>query len=77
MKNTCLVTDTDERIKIIEDYIQILVNSGHTYPYIKAVILQGLTKYQYLLERSQKESVDKTYMPLCREMITEGMRESC
>ena len=58
--------DLNERITVIEDYIQILVNSGHEYKFIKSVILQALTRYKYMLMRSDLDSNHVKYMPLYR-----------
>ena len=67
MKNTSMDIDLDTRIEIIEEFIQILVNGGHKYSYIKAIVLQALTKYMYMVERSLKNIEDRDYMPLYRE----------
>ena len=54
------------RIKIVEDFIQLLVNSGHKFTYIKSVILQGVTKFVYMLYRNNLNSSDKVHSPLHR-----------
>ena len=54
------------RIKIVEDLIQLLVNSGHKFTYIKSVILQGVTKFVYMLYRNNLTPSDKVYSPLHR-----------
>ena len=66
MLNTSLNVDMKERVQIIEDYIGILVNSGHKYPYIKAVILQGISRFLYMVKRSKLDKSDPKYMPLHR-----------
>ena len=58
--------DWDERLSIIEEYVQVLVNSGHRYKFIKSVILQGLTRYKFMLSRSKLNEGDIKYMPLYR-----------
>ena len=59
MKNTSMDIDLDTRIEIIEEFIQILMNGGHKYSYIKAIVLQALTKYMYMVERSLKNIEDR------------------
>ena len=59
--------DWDDRLKIVEDYVQILVNSGHRYRFIKSVILQGLTRYEYMVQRSKLDAEDLKFMPLYRD----------
>ena len=66
LKNTSLMFDNDEKVKVVEDYIAALVNSGHTYSYVKAVVQQSLTKYVYLVERSLKDPGDSKFLPLYR-----------
>ena len=58
--------DWDEILSIIEEYVQVLVNSGHRYKFIKSVILQGLTRYKFMLSRSKLNEGDIKYMPLYR-----------
>ena len=64
----------DERLKVIEDYIQLMVNSNHSFPFIKAIVLQALTKYECMVERSKLKETDKRFMPLHRSR-TFKMRE--
>ena len=66
MLNCSLELDWDKRLSIIEDFIQILVNSGHKYPFVKAIILQGITKYRSMVGRSLLCETDEKYMPLYR-----------
>ena len=48
MLNCSLDLDWDERLMVIEDYIQVLVNSGHRFSFIKSITLQALTKYKFM-----------------------------
>ena len=57
----------EERMNVIEDYVQLLVNSGHSFRFIKAVILQGLTRYKFMLKRASLPVGDPKFMPLYRE----------
>ena len=56
----------EERMMVLENYIQLLVNSGHSYAFIKAILLQGLTKYKCMVQRSQLEVNHKKFKPLYR-----------
>ena len=51
MLNCCTDLDWDTRLEIVSEYIQLLVNSGHRYPFIKSVILQAITKYKFMVKR--------------------------
>ena len=42
------------------------MNSGHSFPFIKAVTLQVLTKCKSMCHRSDLSGNDKKYMPLYR-----------
>ena len=55
------------RIGLVNDYIQLLVNSGHKFSYIKSIVLQALTKYEYMVSRSKLPKKDIKYMPLHRD----------
>ena len=66
MLNTSLDIDLKERLYIIEEYIGDLRTSGHRYPYIKALTLQGITRYLYMLKRSNLQVSDPKYMPIHR-----------
>ena len=61
-----------DRLKVIEDYIQLLVNSGHSFRFIKAVILQGLTRYKFMLNRADYQWIT---LSLCLYIEKEGSRE--
>ena len=67
--NTRRETDWSTRINIIEEYTQLLANSGHKYSFAKAVILQAITKYEFMVERANLPSTDKKHIPLYRERI--------
>ena len=66
MLNTSRTLDWDERLAVVENFIQQLVNSKHTFSFIKALTLQGLTKYKYMVERSLLPKTDPKFMPLYR-----------
>ena len=42
--NTCVSEGMDQRLAVIEEYIQLLVNSGHRFSFIKSICLQAITK---------------------------------
>ena len=54
------------KLGIIEDFIQLLRNSGHQYAFIKSIILQAVTKYDYMVARSKKNTTDESFQPLYR-----------
>ena len=54
------------RIKLVEEYIQLLTNSGHKFSYIKSIVLQALTKFSYMVARDRLPEDDRRYMPLHR-----------
>ena len=64
MLNCSIELNWDTRLEIISDYIQLLVNSGHRYPFIKSVILQAVTKYKFMLKRAKLDENDIKYIPL-------------
>ena len=66
MLNTHRDISWDDRIQIVEDFIQVLVDSGHRFSFIKSLILQGLTKYEFMWERSQLKQSDSMYLPIYR-----------
>ena len=51
---------------IINNFIKLMINSGHAYQYVKSVILQALTKYTYVVYRSQLDVEHKLYSPIHR-----------
>ena len=65
--NTDLEVEMQTRKLIIEDFIQRMVNSGHKYQFIKAVVLQGISKFVYMVQRSKLDPTDKRYAPVHRE----------
>ena len=52
--------------KVIEDYIQILSNSGHQFSFVKAAVLQAVTRYNHTKKRSERDITDPKYRPLYR-----------
>ena len=49
-----------------------MVNSSHKFAFIKSVMLQGITKFQYMCNRDGLDPEDKRYMPLHRERQHRG-----
>jgi len=66
MLNCCVDLDWDERLSIVGDFIQLLVNSGHRFAFVKSVTLQALTRYKFMIRRSKLDENDKKYRPLYR-----------
>ena len=46
--------------------IQLMVNSGHIYAFIKSVVLQGITKYKHMEYRASLPRHHQKFMPLHR-----------
>ena len=67
MLNCSINLDWDVWLQIIEDFTQLLTNSGHTFAFIKAPTLQALTRYKYMLGRASLDPMDPKFMPLYRE----------
>ena len=65
--NTYEATEMKVRLSLIEEMIQLMRNSGHEYSFIKSVVLQGVSKYEYMVWRSKLDPDHSKYMPLHRE----------
>ena len=66
MVNTEKSVNIDERLQILEDFVQLMINSSHKFTFIKAVLLQGLTKYEHMLTRDGLQQHMVKHMPLHR-----------
>ena len=64
--NTSDLEGFNQRLVVIEEYIQVLVNSGHKYAFIKAIVLQAITKYEYMHYRDNLTTDHIKYQPLYR-----------
>ena len=64
----------EERLSIVDDYVQLLINSGHSFRFIKAVVLQGLTRYKFMLKRANLPVEDPKFLPLYRERKFQGVK---
>ena len=51
----------------MEWYIQLLVNLGHKFTYIKSVVLQAITKYLHMVSPDSLPKHHRRYSPLHRE----------
>ena len=47
--NTDVNQNISVRIALIEKFTQLLVNSDHQFAYINSIIMQALTKYDYMI----------------------------
>ena len=54
------------RCELINEFIQMMVNSGHKFQYIKSAVLQAITKYTYVIERSQLDQQNEKFCPVHR-----------
>ena len=61
MLNSGIMVEIDTRLEIIKRFIQLISNSGHCFSFIRSVIQQGLSKYNYMLERDQMDVENKKY----------------
>ena len=64
--NTNVEEDEKIRVGVVENFIQLLVNSKHKYSFIKSIVLQALTKYNYMVKRDSLSHSDKKFQPLYR-----------
>ena len=64
--NTDYLEGINCRLEIINRFIQLMVNSGHKFQYLKSVVLQAISKYVYMIQRSNVEISNKIYCPLHR-----------
>ena len=64
--NTDLQQNNAVRVALVEQFIQLMINSDHKYTYIKSVVMQGLTKYLYMVQRDGLPVTHKKYKPLHR-----------
>ena len=67
--NTSTMEEEETFVQVVESYIQRLVNSGHTFSFTKAVVLQAITRYKYMLERDSRLPEDPKYQPLYRSKL--------
>ena len=66
LSNTEHALGPDVRIRIINQFIQLAVNSRHKFQYVKAVVIQALSKYVYIVGMSILPKDRKLYSPLHR-----------
>ena len=64
--NTDYSEGIDRRLEIINRFIQLMVNSGHKFQYVKSVVLQAISKYLYMVQRSSVDENNKIFCPLHR-----------
>ena len=69
LSNTCERVASDEKIGLLEDFTQLMINSGHKFTFIRSVLMQGLTKFEYMVRRSKMDTEDKMFTPLHRERM--------
>jgi len=74
LSNTDLSLGPEVRLKLISQFIQLMVNSGHRFQFIKAVVLQALSKFVYMVERNALPSDNKKYSPLHRPVTFDSVR---
>ena len=74
LTNCSLEVDGEERLHVINQFIQLLINSGHRYAFIKSVTLQAITRYRYMVMRSKLSTDDERYKPLYRARSFDHLR---
>ena len=62
--NTSGDVEDEQVVQMIEDFIQLMRNSQHQFSFIKAVVMQGLTKFQHMKWRSNLSRENPKYTPL-------------
>ena len=67
--NTSELEGNDQRFLVTEKYIQVLVNIGHEFSFIKAIILQLITKFKYMLYRSKQREENVKSQPLYHQRM--------
>ena len=72
--NTSEHMGIDTKIEIVEEFIQNLVDSGHKFAFIKSIILQALTRFEFMLERNNLDEKDPKFMKLYRNKM-DGFEE--
>ena len=72
--NTDREMGTQCRLQIIKQFIQLAVNGGHKFQFIKSVVLQGISKYVYMVSRSELPEDNKKYSPLHRAKTFDSHR---
>ena len=66
MYTTSCLEPISMRLEMINSMIQQLVDSGHKFSYVKSILLQGLSKYQFMVYRDRLDTDHKLYTPIYR-----------
>ena len=61
LKNSHRDISPNERTKILDKLTNKLINSGHSVAETKKILVQGATKYVFLIECSEKDKNDPNY----------------
>ena len=64
MRNTSLRLDSSRRLEILERACVKMKTSGHTEPFIKQAVEQGIRAFDNKVKRSLLETDDPGYHPL-------------
>ena len=56
----------DFKVSMLEEFIKLMRNSNHQYSFIKSVVMQGITKYNFMRWRSELPIDDQKFCPLHR-----------
>ena len=74
LSHTDLSLGPGARIIVINQFIQLMVNSGHRFEFIKAVVLQAISKFVYMVGRSTLPEENKRFCPLHRPVTFDSER---
>ena len=74
LTNCSLDIKLGERLEVIRQIIQLLVNSGHRFAFVKSVTLQAITRFKYMDKRSRRDPSDKKYRPLYRARSYDNLK---
>ena len=69
LQNTYSGMGLPVKLQVIEEMIQLMVNSKHKFAFIKSVVLQGLTKFKHMEQRAALPVNNHRYMPMHREVV--------
>ena len=64
MQNCCEDITSETRAKIISDFAQKIVNSGHSNEVCRKIVILGLSKYMHNRDMDSKPKTDPQYRPI-------------
>ena len=64
LKNSSIDTEQEAVTRILSQFSQKMINSGHSVNQTKRVLVSGVTKFLFLVDCSRKKETDPLYKPL-------------